>query len=73
MSRSLTVTIARDGSGYVATCPALEVVSPGDSISEARNNIKAALELYFGAATLGEINGGIKDEVYVRQVEVTAA
>lgn len=57
------MTIVRARSGYVATCPALDVASQGDSISEARDNTKAALDLFLESAT--------PDEIYVTQVEVT--
>lgn len=73
MSRRLTVIIVREGSGYVASCPDLNVASQGDSVSEARNNIKEALELFFETATPEEINGRLRGEVYVTQVEVTVA
>ena len=73
MSRRLTVIIVREGSGYEASCPDLDVASQGDSVSEARNNIKEALELFFETATPEEINGRLRGEVYVTQVEVTVA
>ena len=73
MSRRLTVIIEREGSGYVAICPDLDVASQGDSVSEARNNIKEALELFSEAATPEEINGRLQGEVYVTHVEVTVA
>lgn len=73
MSRRLTVIIEREGSGYVAICPDLDVASQGDSVSEARDNIKEALELFFEAATPEEINGRLRGEVYVTHVEVTVA
>lgn len=73
MSRRLTVIIEREGSGYVAICPDLDVASQGDSVSEARDNIKEALELFFEAATPEEINGRLQGEVYVTHVEVTVA
>lgn len=73
MSRRLTVIIEREGSGYVAICPDLDVASQGDSVSQARDNIREALELFFEAATPEEINGRLQGEVYVTHVEVTVA
>ena len=73
MSRRLTVIIEREGSGYVAICPDLDVASQGDSVSEARDNIKEALELFFETATPEEINGSLRGEVYVTHVDVTVA
>ena len=57
------MTILRARFGYVATCPALDEASQGDSISEAHDNTKAALELFLESST--------PDEIYVTQVEVT--
>ena len=37
---------AEDIDGYVASCPALGVVSQGDTIEEAENNIREAVCLY---------------------------
>lgn len=73
MSRRLTVIIEREGSGYVAICPDLDLASQVDSVSEARDNIKEALELFLKAATPEEINGRLQGEVYVTHVEVTVA
>ena len=70
MSRRLTVIIEKEGSGYVAICPELEVASPGDSVEEAYSNLKKALELTYGAAPPEEVNGETRREMYLTQVEV---
>lgn len=73
MSRRLTVIIEQEGSGYVAICPQLDVVSQGDSIPEARDNVKEALELFFEAAPPEEVERRFRGDVFVTQVEVTVA
>ena len=73
MSRRLTVIIEQEGSGYVAVCPQLDVVSQGDSIPEARDNVKEALELFFEAAPPEEVERRFRGDVFVTQVEVTVA
>ena len=46
MNRQLTAIIEREGDGYVALCPELDIASQGESVSEARDNLKEALELF---------------------------
>ena len=70
MTRQLTAIIAREGDGYVALCPELDIASQGDSISEARDNLKEALELFFEVASDTEIERRLRGEVYITQVEV---
>lgn len=38
MARSLTVIIEREGSGYVALCPELDIASQGTTVAAAREN-----------------------------------
>lgn len=70
MIRQLTAIIEREGDGYVALCPEVDVASQGDSIEEARDNLKEALELFFDAASAEEIETRLHEEVYVTHVEV---
>ena len=46
MTRQLTAIIEREGDAYVALCPELDIASQGASVSEARGNLKEALELF---------------------------
>jgi len=71
MSRRLTAIIQREGDGFVALCPELDVASQGDSIEDARENLREALELFFECASPGEIQQRLGDEVFVTHVEVT--
>ena len=70
MNRQLTAIIEKEGDGYVALCPDVDVASQGDSIAEARDNLKEALELFFEAASAEEIGRRLHKEVYITQVEV---
>lgn len=70
MTRNLTVTIEKEGYGYVAFCPEVDVASQGDSVSAARDNLKEALELFFETASPDEITTRLHNEVYVTQVEI---
>jgi predicted RNase H-like HicB family nuclease len=55
MTRTLTATIWREDEGYVALCSELDIASQGESVEEARFNLKEAVELFFEAATSNEI------------------
>jgi|GEM_PF-70799 len=70
MTRRLTALIQREGDGYVALCPELDIASQGDSIEQARENLREALELFFEVASAKEIDRRFSDDVFVTQVEV---
>ena len=70
MHKQLTAIIEREGNGYVSRCAELDVASQGDTIEEARENLREALELFFETASPQEIHARLHDEVYVTQVEV---
>jgi predicted RNase H-like HicB family nuclease len=70
MLRQMTAIIEREGESYVALCPELDIASQGASVSEARANLKEALDLFFEAASGDEIQRRLHDEVYVTHVEV---
>ena len=69
-SMQLTAIIEREGDGYVALCPELDIASQGDTVAEARDNLKEALELFFEVASEAEIVERMHDEVYITRVEV---
>ncbi len=69
-TRQLTAIIEREGDGYVALCPELDVASQGDTIEEARRNLTEALELFFETADPSEIRERLREEVYVTRLEV---
>jgi len=70
MNRQLTAIIQREGDGYVALCPDVDVASQGDTVEEARRNLREALELFFETASPEEIRERLHDEVYVTHVEL---
>ncbi len=67
----LTAIIEREGDGYVSLCPELDVASQGDSVEQARENLREALSLFFECASAEELARRLRNEVYVTQVEVT--
>ncbi len=69
--RQLTGIIEREGDGYIALCPELDIASQGDSIEQARQNLIEALELFFETADISEIQTRLHDEVFVTRLEVS--
>jgi predicted RNase H-like HicB family nuclease len=51
----VTAIIEREGDGYVALRPELDVASQSDTIESARNNLQEAVELFFETADPTEI------------------
>lgn len=70
MGKQLTAIIEREGSGYVALCPELDIASQGDTIEGARENLREALELFFESASPEEKKSRLHEEVYVTRLEV---
>ncbi|MBF2057948.1 MAG: type II toxin-antitoxin system HicB family antitoxin [Cyanobacterium sp. T60_A2020_053] len=68
--QQLTAIIEKEGDGYVSLCPELDIASQGDTIEEARNNLKEALELFFETASAQEIEKRRHNEVYITSLEV---
>ena len=73
----VTAWIYREGDGYVALCPELDIASQGDSIEEARHNIEEArhnieeaVALFFETASEGEIRERFQREFYVTPLDV---
>jgi predicted RNase H-like HicB family nuclease len=69
-TRQLTAILTREGDGYVALCPELDVASQGSSMEEARGNLIEALELFLETADPTEVRERLSQEVLVTRVEV---
>ncbi len=70
MNRRVTAIVEREGDGYVALCPELDIASQGDTIEVARTNLREALQLFFECASPEEVGERFHGELYVTQVEV---
>jgi predicted RNase H-like HicB family nuclease len=66
----VTAWIYREGDGYVALCPELDIASQGDNIEDARRNIEEAVALFFETASEGEIQERFQREFYVTPLDV---
>ena len=62
--------IQREGNMYVALCPELDIASQGETVEEARKNLKEAIQLFFETASQQEIRERLHDEVFVTRLEV---
>lgn len=69
-TRTFTAMLQREGDGYVALCPELDVASQGDTVEEARANLREALELLLETAGPEEIKQRLRSEVYLTSLEV---
>lgn len=70
MQKQFTAFIEREGDGYVSLCPELDIASQGDTIEEARENLREALELFFETTSPEEIQVHLHEEVYVTRLEI---
>lgn len=62
--------VQREGNGYVARYPELDVVSEGKTIPEARENLKEAAEPLLETASPREIDDRPHSEVYPTPLEI---
>lgn len=68
-SRSYTAIIEKEGAGYVALCPELDVASQGDSVESATANLKEAVELFLECADPDEVERRLHTQVFVTRFE----
>ena len=54
-TKSYTAIVEKEGSGYVALCPELDVASQGDTVEAATANLKEAVELFLECADPTEV------------------
>lgn len=66
----VTAVIEREGEGYVALCPELDIASQGNTIEEAPSNLQGALDLFMETASPEEIAERFHSEVYVTGLDV---
>ncbi len=70
MTRQLTAIIEREGNEYVSLCPELAIASQGETVEQARENLREALELFFECASPEEVKTRLHSELYITQLEV---
>jgi predicted RNase H-like HicB family nuclease len=62
-----TAVVWREGESYVSKCPELGVASCGDTIEEATNNLKEAVELYIENAKELNLLEDIEDSLTTKE------
>ena len=73
MNRSLSAIVEREGDGYVAMCPEVDVASQGATVAEARDNLAEALTLFFECASADEVDRRLRGEGYATGIGVAVA
>ncbi len=68
-TRSYTAIVEKEGEGYVALCPELDIVSQGDTVEAATANLKEAVELFLECADPAEVQRRLHTQVYVTRFE----
>jgi predicted RNase H-like HicB family nuclease len=68
--QQLTAIIEREGDGYIALCPELDVASQGETIELARKSLQEAVELFLESADPSEVERRKHSEVFVPRLEV---
>jgi predicted RNase H-like HicB family nuclease len=67
--KNFTAIIERGrGDWYVALRPEVDVASQGATVSEAKENLREALDLFFECASMEDIKERTRGDVYVTQV-----
>ncbi len=66
----MTALIEREGDGFVALCPELDVASQGESVAEARANLAEAVALFLETASDQEIAERYHAEIYVTRLDL---
>jgi predicted RNase H-like HicB family nuclease len=69
-NQRFTAIIEREDDGYVALCPELDIASQGDTIEEAKHNLKEAIELFLEVADPTEVTSRLQREVFITSLEV---
>lgn len=67
-----TAIVEKEGDGYVALCPELDVASQGTTVEEATANLREAVELFLESADPSEVARRVHSEVFVTRFEATA-
>ncbi len=68
MIRQFTAIVERDGHQYIAYCPGLSLKAIGHSITDAREKLAEAVEVFVNTASPEEIRR--RQEVYVTHIEL---
>jgi predicted RNase H-like HicB family nuclease len=71
--KNLTAIFEKENDGYVSLCSELDIASQGQTMEEARTNLKEAIELFFETASPGEIKQRLHENIVIEQMEVNVS
>ena len=69
-TQTFTAIVQKDQDSWIALCPELDVASQGDTIEEAKANLREAVELFLEVADPNELGRRLHMETYLSQLEV---
>ncbi|NHZ72637.1 MAG: type II toxin-antitoxin system HicB family antitoxin [Aquificales bacterium] len=62
--QQFTAIIEREGDGFVALCPELDIASQGDTVEEAKSNLAEAIELFLEVSDPSEIQNRLPRSLF---------
>jgi predicted RNase H-like HicB family nuclease len=65
----LTAIVQEERGAFVALCPELDVASQGNTVEEATDNLREAVELLLASADPSEIAARLKTRIFVTHFE----
>ena len=68
--QNFTAIIEKEDDMYVSLCAELDVASQGDTVEEAKANLKEAIELLFKHASKEEIANRLKSDVFITNLQI---
>ncbi len=68
--RNFIAIIQREDEAYVALCPEFDIASQGDSVEQAKSNLKEAIELFFEHASKDEITSRLKNDLFITNMQI---
>ena len=66
-----TAILTKEGDGFVALCPELDVASQGATVEEATANLKEAVDLFLECADPSEVARRTHSDVFITRFETT--
>lgn len=68
--RNFTAIIEKEDEGYVALCTELDIASQGNSVEDAKNNLREAIELFFEYASHEEVGQRLKGDIFITSLQI---
>lgn len=68
--QNFTAIIEKEDHMYVSLCPELDVASQGDTVKEAKANLREAVELFFEHASPEEIATRLKGDLFITNLQI---